>query len=217
VAVTKKQEIKKQDTDPVQDDNLDKNDIAKGAADKGAKPVTGDAAADANPEAVGGKVNVAKEAKAGTKAADAKTPAEKDLDSDTLPPLQEPSGALDSAVRERENTAVKDAMPPDHTPDKVEQKINEEVGAMTTGIPDVAPEPQPDVAEAADDGKFVFTRRLHDLASGGNVDRFRAEVVAAVRERGHTIQRLKETIDPPLNEANDGGMRDWTIEVVVGK
>jgi hypothetical protein len=123
----------KKATDPVQDENLDKNDVPKQAAQKGAHPVTGDAAADANPE---GDSAVDKKRPEGKSVPTAeKTPDKPKADAPVY--LQEPSGALDAAERERENTEFKANMPPDRTPDKAEQKINEEIGAMKTGSPPV--------------------------------------------------------------------------------
>jgi hypothetical protein len=189
-------------TDPVQDENLAANDVPKQAANR--HPVTGDASLDASPEGDGGDI----------KETPKKTPRDK-ADVDVGPYIQEPSGATDAAVRERENTEFKNAMPPDRTPDKVEQKINEAAGVGTQGSPPPAPAPGAGQAVSGkEDTETTFHRRFHDSASGAAVDRYRQEIIQGASGK---VTRIKETVDPPLDQPTDDGLRTWKFVLSIGK
>ncbi len=138
---------KRPTSDPVEDENLAKNDLPKQAAAKGRDPVSGDAAADANPDG-DSAVDKARAKNRSVPTAE-KTPDKPKKG--TPAPIEEPSGTLDAAERERENTEFKANTPPDRTPDKAEQKTNEAVGAMTTGTPQPAPAPGAGKTIAADE------------------------------------------------------------------
>jgi hypothetical protein len=177
----------KSPTDPVQDENLNPNDTPAEAPT--ARAVTGDASADANPDA-DSAVDKARAKNRSVPTAE-KTP-EKPAKGVAVP-VQEPSGTLDAAERERENAEFKANTPPDRTPDKTEQRINEEVGAMTSG----SPQPTP----MAGAGQEIAADEVGNLA--GRADEGSAAAAPPSRDLEARLERDRDAKRTPHQDKLD--------------